>query len=340
MVRVSPDEAVRVALTYSMSAGKKRGGNLRFRDAAGQAYVFDYLHRVDDDRGLLSGVYWFSCVYKEADRERIEKACDAIAASFRFDARTAPDFEAALFFNEIVWVLFALICLVVLALWPSGAPNVAFLVWAAIVLAVRNAGTSVAHGHEVASEVTLSAEILAAALALAAVCALVTAVEAARTDSAAVAHARAASLSFLAALTLAVVFFELYVRAAEASGHSHVLRGAIVCLALTWEFWTSGAMVTNRDSTRYPRPARIMFYLGYLLTVATIVFFWVELPRVAGQRQAAFEAELYVAAGIACLGLPFLLYRHVRAYLAAVTPGGGHEGDAPAHQVMPRAMNQ
>jgi hypothetical protein len=76
-------------------------------------------------------------------------------------------------------------------------------------------------------------------------------------------------------------------------------------------------MVTNRDSARYPRAARIMFYLGYLLSVATIVFFWVELPRAAGLPQKAFEPELYVAAGIACLGLPFLIYGHVRAYLEA-----------------------
>jgi hypothetical protein len=80
-------------------------------------------------------------------------------------------------------------------------------------------------------------------------------------------------------------------------------------------------MITNHDSTRYPRPARIMFYVGYLLVVATIVFYWVRTERAAGRDQAAFEAELFVAAGLVCLGLPFLLFRNVRAYLDAVRAG-------------------
>ena len=317
-VPLAGGEIVRLAIVYPKVSGDNRTGLLHFRDAAGESYILDYLHKVFDDRGPFNAVFWFSCVYREADRARVEPACDAIAGSFRFDPRVAPVLAAQLFLNEIVWLLFALICLAVLALWPSAGAGVAFLAWAAIVVAVRNTGAALGgHHHEIASEVSLSAGVLAAALALGCVSALVAVVEAARNRAPHWAAARTNALSFLAALALATVFFELYVRAAEASGHSNEIRGAIVCLALIWEFWTSGSMVTNRDSARYPRAARIMLYLGYLLAVATIVFFWVELPRAAGLAQKAFEPELYVSAGIACLGLPFLIHGHVRAYLEA-----------------------
>lgn len=319
-VRLAGGELVRLALVNPKASGTDTTASLTFRDAAGETYIFDSLHRVLDNRGPFNAVFWFSCLYKEVDRVRIEPACDAIVGSFRTDSRMAPIRTAHLFVNEIVWALLALICLAVLVLWPSAGAGVAFLGWAAIVVAVRNAGATLGGQHdEIASAVSLSAGVLAAALALGCVCALVAVV--ARNRAPHWAAARTQAFSFLAALVLAAVFFELYVRAAEASGHSHQIRGAVVCLALVWEFWTSGSLVTNRDSAGFPRAARIMFYLGYLLAVATIVFFWVELPRAAGRAQKAFEPELYVATGIACLGLPFLIHGHLRAYLEARAAG-------------------
>jgi hypothetical protein len=319
-VRVNHVETVRVPLTPTRK-DTLHTATTRFEDSKGQVYKLEFAHLVYDDRGPLNNVFAFTCVYRLPDAAGIEKACEVIADSFQFDARTVPYVEPRLFFNEVNWIVLALVSLIVVAVWPVAGSSVEFLIWAAIVIVVRNVGSTFGHFHHgVAQDVTLSVEVLVAALWLGALAVFVTSVEAARRQALHLARAQAAAQSFLGALTVAALFFELYVQAAEASGHSHVIRGAIICLALSWEFWTSGAMITNRDSPRYPRPARIMFYLGYLLVIASIVFFWVKLPRAAGSPQAAFEAELYVATGVVCLGLPFLLFRHFRAYLDAIRP--------------------
>ena len=319
-VVVGAGERITVPLAFSVLKGRVQSGTSQFGDRAGGRYTLDYARLVVDDAGPAGNGAWsMYCVFEQPDTRGILTACRSIGDSIRGDARIEPDPAWDFLLNQALWLALGLGCLGVIVARPAGTTAIEFIVWTSIVFVMRNAGAAQEHFHEaIAYETTLSAEILACALWLISVAAFVAGVESSRNPSSArLARARSATLSCLAALVIATVFFELYVWAAKGSGHSNAIRGAIICVALSWEFWMSGVMNADRESARFPRPARITLYLGYLLTLATIVFFFVRLPRVNGADQAPFESEVLVAAGIASVGLAFLIYRHVRFFLDA-----------------------
>lgn len=136
---------------------------------------------------------------------------------------------------------------------------------------------------------------------------------------------RRQSVSFLLTLLTISAAFALYVVAGEGAHENHGIRGAVVCLALTWELWTSGAAMTNRDIAAFPRRARILFFIGYLLVVATCVFFFVERDfAYLNTTVGAWDSEGWIAFGIVNMGLAFVFMRHVQILAGAVRGRAAH----------------
>jgi hypothetical protein len=272
------------------------------------------------ETGLSSAnVTWYRICAAHASDDAGSEECLAAYESFRRDVRTEPDHEVAAMFNVVLWTVLGIAALTTVAVSGSPTGAFAFMAWIALVIVIRNIGAADVDFHHgsVAVTLELSADIIASGLLVGCVALFVANVEAGRRDSPGLVAARDNALAFQRSLVVLALIFILYVYGAKGSTYSNEIRGAIVILVLTWEFVTSGAAMTNGDTARFPRSARILFYLGYLTLVATVVFYFVRLDRVLGERQQeAFDTEIYVAAGIACLGLPYLLYRHVSAWLS------------------------
>jgi hypothetical protein len=115
-------------------------------------------------------------------------------------------------------------------------------------------------------------------------------------------------------LILAGILY-LYVFAAAHSEHSQAVRGLVVCLALTWELATAGATVNPHGSGHtFPHTSRIFIFVGYLILVATCVFFFgaAYVPFV-GAHVTALDTEAYVSAGLVLIGAAFVISQALRS---------------------------
>ena len=92
-------------------------------------------------------------------------------------------------------------------------------------------------------------------------------------------------------------------------GELGILQAVVIVLALGWEIFQSGGMITNRSSELWPRASRVSMFMGYVLLVAVAVLYFSSQHYVdTGEHVApAFESELWPAYGLAFLGAPLII---------------------------------
>jgi hypothetical protein len=88
-----------------------------------------------------------------------------------------------------------------------------------------------------------------------------------------------------------------------------VAQAVIVLLALLWDTTMSGEQVTNVEGRLFPRPARVLLFLGYIMLVSAAVLYftsWQVQATGAPVAEAIFESELWPREGLLGLGVPLL----------------------------------
>lgn len=88
-----------------------------------------------------------------------------------------------------------------------------------------------------------------------------------------------------------------------------VIQGVIVLMALLWDVLMSGGSITNRAGRWFPRHARVLAYLGYIMvTAAAILNFSSWRVQATGAPLASeLETDLWVQQGMVDFGVPVLL---------------------------------
>ncbi len=128
-------------------------------------------------------------------------------------------------------------------------------------------------------------------------------------------------------LQVVVWLYQLYGSALSAGGQFSVAQGLIVLAALLWELAFSGLTMTNKDSPRFPRHARVLVFCGYVMLVATTVMFFSSLHvQSSGSRlEPVFESELWVQRGMVVLAVPLLITVCILRWLDL----SGHQAQVP-----------
>ncbi len=88
------------------------------------------------------------------------------------------------------------------------------------------------------------------------------------------------------------------------------IGAAVVLLAaLLLELLASGDAITNKHGRWFPRPSRVLLYLGYILMVAAAVLFFASLhnPESGALRESLFDSEQWVQEGVIFLGPALVL---------------------------------
>lgn len=132
---------------------------------------------------------------------------------------------------------------------------------------------------------------------------------------------------------------DVFPAAIGASVRSSLVGGVVIVVALFWDVATSGEEVTNVHGVRVPRHARVLIYLGYVMTVACAVLFFTTLKAAPGSpsMEQMFESEQWPWLGILLLGTPLVLTvfalrlaQRRPAVVGYADPGA--DEDAAAHQ--------
>lgn len=312
-------------------------GETTFRTGSGKLLTF--VHWRQDIRTPMPDTnksWYLICVLGPGEQAHQRATCEEIKQSLRYEPRAQVTPLSKLLFGEVFWAAIA-----IGAAWAAWrgrrGPMLAFLMWVALLAVVRLTGG--AGGSPALMDHGLSADMLSASLLFGAVALAGAEFTFFGIRSHVSSVARGAALSFLLTTLLVAAAFALYVTVGEGAHHYHEVRGAVICLALTWELWTSGASMTNQDSAAFPRRARVLFFIGYLIIVATCVFFFVEREfDFVKTTVQAWDSEGWVAFGIVNLGLAFVFMRHVER-IAAVLRDNLHGGNL-AHETSRAGMMQ
>ena len=103
---------------------------------------------------------------------------------------------------------------------------------------------------------------------------------------------------------------ELYAHLDDAGDRLALVAGVALIAGLAVELLFSGDVITNGDSRAFPRHARVLMFLGYILMVAATVLLFSSLhqPGHAGlSTGVGFPSEQFVSAGLIRLGIPLVL---------------------------------
>jgi hypothetical protein len=92
-------------------------------------------------------------------------------------------------------------------------------------------------------------------------------------------------------------------------GHFSLAEAGVIVVALLFDVVMSGDSITNRDGGIFPRHARVLLFLGYLVMTAVAVTFFSSEHVQATQAtvEAQFDSERWVQFGLTLLGPPLLL---------------------------------
>lgn len=115
------------------------------------------------------------------------------------------------------------------------------------------------------------------------------------------------SLQVLAWVNL---LFDRTASVAERTTGGFSIGAAVVLLvALLLELVASGDAITNKHGRWFPRPSRVLLYLGYILMVASAVLFFASLhnPENGSLRESLFDSEQWVQEGVIFLGPALVL---------------------------------
>jgi hypothetical protein len=117
------------------------------------------------------------------------------------------------------------------------------------------------------------------------------------------------SLVLLGGLQVLTWIDSLFGKATNVTGTTAIAAGAVLVIAIMWEFLSSGEAVTNHHDSRFTRSTRIYVYLGYVLLVAISVLYYSDL-HVHGTHnviESQFDSEEWVREGILFLGVPLVI---------------------------------
>jgi hypothetical protein len=106
------------------------------------------------------------------------------------------------------------------------------------------------------------------------------------------------------------LLFEHTAQVAERVTGGFSIGAAVVLLvALLLELVASGDAITNRHGRWFPRPSRVLLYLGYVLMVASAVLYFASLhsPETGALRESLFDSEQWVQEGVIFLGPALVL---------------------------------
>lgn len=141
-------------------------------------------------------------------------------------------------------------------------------------------------------------------------------------------------LSLIMGLQVIAWFFFLVLPAFSAVSSVSVMIAALFFLvAILWDLLMSGSQVTNQASVVFPREARVLLYLGYMLiSSATLVYLksvrFVDTGQIVSQGSQSDMLESFGAIG---LGLPLIAYTFVQGLARwRGTNGHGMQDAAPA----------
>ncbi|MHB8719147.1 MAG: hypothetical protein ACYDAC_09705 [Candidatus Dormibacteria bacterium] len=114
-------------------------------------------------------------------------------------------------------------------------------------------------------------------------------------------------LTLNAGLQLVTWIIALY-SGAQQAGRFSLAQAAIIVIALLFDVTASGNSITNQDSRAFPRHARILLFLGYIVMTAVAVTYFSSEHVQATQAtvEAQFESEAWVQFGLTLLGAPLL----------------------------------
>ena len=106
------------------------------------------------------------------------------------------------------------------------------------------------------------------------------------------------------------ILYLLYVFAIDSSDSSRLVHAVLICAALTWELVTAGELMNQSHEPRvFPRASRVLIFSGYLILVATCVFFVNDIHVQTGLQTDNFDSESWVAFGLVILGGGWALSR-------------------------------
>ena len=132
------------------------------------------------------------------------------------------------------------------------------------------------------------------------------------------------------ALQLLVWAYDVYLRAADASGRITVVQALFILFALLWEVLLSGETMTNVDGRRFPRHGRVMIFFGYLVIVAAAVLYGSSLMTHSGTTaQAQFDSDGWTEYGMLLLGIPLILVHAMLNITRDLMPSRAREQDPP-----------
>jgi len=86
------------------------------------------------------------------------------------------------------------------------------------------------------------------------------------------------------------------------AGRLSIVASLLVLFALLWDVVMSGKSITNRDDRGFPRHARILVYLGYVVGVAAALTFFSSIRTAGGVSEPLFESENFSDTGLLFLG--------------------------------------
>jgi hypothetical protein len=93
------------------------------------------------------------------------------------------------------------------------------------------------------------------------------------------------------------------------TGGFSIGAAVVLLVALLLELLASGDAITNQHGRWFPRPSRVLLYLGYILMVAAAVLYFASLhsPDTGALRESLFDSEQWVQEGVIFLGPPLVL---------------------------------
>jgi hypothetical protein len=95
----------------------------------------------------------------------------------------------------------------------------------------------------------------------------------------------------------------------KTTGGFSVGAAVVLLVALLLELLASGDAITNPHGRWFPRPSRVLLYVGYILMVASAVLYFASLhnPESGVLRESLFDSEQWVQEGVTFLGPPLVL---------------------------------
>jgi hypothetical protein len=106
------------------------------------------------------------------------------------------------------------------------------------------------------------------------------------------------------------VLATLFLASKDFWGGKGLFQALLVLAALGWDIMASGEAITNRHSEKFPRFARVSFFMGYTMSVALFVMVstvgeFVN-PVTGAKIETIFESEPLIGGGLILFGAPFL----------------------------------